>query len=173
MKKKGGLTAPLGLTSNSNAAPSGQLQLVLFSVVKNVGLQMEQRVLDTIFFFCVGGGGGGLCWSFRSPSVTDDAPVPVLPPSELVVHAGPLAVLDGHPADGGRGRQPGLGRELLHQDPQNRVHAPVHLVDLDATPPRRRRRKNKQTHKRVLASRKKTSGINILRTSSLRRSRWR
>lgn len=54
-------------------------------------------------------------------------------PSLSLVHADTHAFLDGHPADGGLWRQLRLGQELVCQDPQDRVHFLVHLMDLDST----------------------------------------
>lgn len=51
--------------------------------------------------------------------------------SQALVHARALALLDGHPADGGLRSQLGLRRKLLHQDFQHGVYFPVHPMDLD------------------------------------------
>lgn len=65
-------------------------------------------------------------WCFR-----DDTSADASATSGHFVDASAHAFLDGHPADGRSGCQVWLGRELLHQDLQDCIHFPVHLVNLN------------------------------------------
>lgn len=59
-----------------------------------------------------------------------------MPSVNISTTSGPLVgaaahpLLDGHPADRRLGRQLDFGWELLQEDPQDRVHFLVHLMDL-------------------------------------------
>lgn len=114
--------------------------LKLFSAVRS-------QVRDRIGGFA-NGRDGGVFWKTESPCyvqavcvnshscaasllVTTPRWRPRAGASGPLVDAGAAALLDGHPADGRLGRQLRPRGELLHQDPQGRVHLLVHLMDLE------------------------------------------